>query len=87
MEKRLIDAQLWSRGDGQLNEQDCNDAWQVLSRLGAPYRFAGRSCDGLWEYLIIHPKTGDVVATGRGELSPLAMCEAALAARKVLGAQ
>lgn len=85
MEKRLIDAQLWSQSDGQLNEQDCRDAWQVLSRLGAPYRFAGQSEDGLLEYLILHPETGVVIANGRGESSPLAMFEAALAGRKVLG--
>lgn len=84
MEQRLIDAQLWSLGDGHLNEQDCSDAWQVLSRLGAPYRFAGKSCDGLYEYLILHPDTGDVVATGRGDSTPRAMFEAAIAGRKVL---
>ncbi|WP_303722898.1 hypothetical protein [Malonomonas rubra] len=84
MEQRLIDARLWSLGDGHLNEQDCQDAWQVLSRLGAPYRFSGKSCDGLFEYLILHPDTGDVVAAGRGESTSLAMLEAALAGSKVL---
>jgi len=86
MEKRLIDAQLWSSGDGQLKDRDCNDAWQVLSRLGAPYRFAGKSFDGRYEYLILHPKTGDVIATGRGESTAQAMCEAALAGKKILSA-
>jgi hypothetical protein len=84
MEKRLMDAQLWSQGDGHLNEQDCTAAWQVLSRLGAPYRYAGRSFDGLFEYLILHPKTGAVIATGKAESTALAMCEAALAGQKVL---
>lgn len=84
MEKRLIDARLWSQADGPVNEQNCSDAWQVLSRLGAPYRFAGKSADGLFEYLVLHPQTGDVIASGRGKSSPRAMCEAALAARKIL---
>ena len=84
MEKRLIDARLWSPGDGSLSNADCSDAWQVLSRLGAPYRFSGKSFDGLYEYLVLDPKTGAVIATGRGESTPQAMCEAALAAQKVL---
>lgn len=84
MEQKLIDAQLWSIGDGCLNEQDCHDAWQVLSRLGAPYRFAGQSSDGQFEFLILHPETGNVVATGFGDSEPQAMCEAALAGREAL---
>ena len=84
MKNRLIAAELWSQDDGQLNEQTCSDAWQVLSRLGAPYRFAGKSFDGRFEYLVLHPKTGDVIATGRGDSSPKAMLEAALAAQRVL---
>lgn len=84
MEQRLIDAQLWAKADGHINELGFNDAWQVLSRLGAPYRFVGKAFDGRFEYLVFHPKTGDVVASGRGESTPQAMCEAALAARKVL---
>ena len=84
MEHKLIEAQLWSIGDGRLNEQDCHDAWQVLSRLGAPYRFSGMSSDGLFEFLILHPETGEVVATGHGDTEPRAMCEAALAGQKAL---
>ena len=84
MEQRLINVRLWSRDDGQLNQLDCSDAWQVLSRLGAPYRFAGHSRDGLLEYLVLDPKTGEVIATGRGESTPLAMFEAAIAACEVL---
>lgn len=84
MQQKLIEAQLWSIGDGCLNDQDCQDAWQVLSRLGAPYRFAGKASDGRFEFLILHPETGDVVATGYGDTEPQAMCEAALAGRKVL---
>ena len=84
MEQRLIDAQLWSQRDGHLNNLSCSDAWRVLARLGAPYRYAGRARDGRLEYLILHPKTGEVIATGRGETTSEAMCEAALAAKHFL---
>jgi len=84
MEQRLIDAQLWSQGDGHLNNLNCSDAWRVLARLGAPYRYAGKARDGRLEYLILHPQTGDVIATGRGESTSEAMCEAALAAKRIL---
>ena len=84
MEKRLIDAQLWSQADGHLTEQDYGAAWRVLARVGAPYRFSGKSCNGQFEYLVLHPQTGEVIATGRGKTSTAAMCEAALAAQKFL---
>lgn len=83
MEKRLIDAQLWSHQDGHLSEHSYSAAWRVLSRVGAPYRFSGKSCDGQFEYLVLDPKSGAVVATGRGDSSSKAMCEAAIAARRL----
>ncbi len=84
MEKRMIDANLWNQADGHLCEQNQGDAWRVLARVGAPFRFSGKAGDGMFEYLVLHPKTGEVIATGRGESSSVAMCEAALAAQKIL---
>jgi hypothetical protein len=84
MEKRLIDANLWTQADGSLEEQGYGAAWRVLARIGVPYRFSGKSCDGMFEYLVLHPRTGEVIATGRGDSSSVAMCEAALAAQQIL---
>ncbi|PLX96742.1 MAG: hypothetical protein C0622_14170 [Desulfuromonas sp.] len=86
MEQKLIDAQLWTAEDGHLNNLSCSDAWRVLARLGAPYRYAGKAQDGRSEYLVLDPKTGNVIATGRGESTSEAMCEAALAAKRAMQA-
>ena len=59
-------------------------AWRILSRLGYPSRYSGRSQDGSYEYVIISPQTGDFVATGKGLTLETSMCEAALNARAII---
>lgn len=56
-------------------------AWSILSRLGCPTRYGGRAQDGSHEYVIINPKTGDFLATGRGGSVASSICEAALKAK------
>lgn len=66
-----------------MESQNYSAAWKILCKLGAPYRFAGKSFDGIYEYLILHPDTGSVVANGRAKTSAAAMLQAALAAEAV----
>ncbi len=84
MKERLIAAGLWENGQNIDPGYSIIHAWKVLSRLGVPYRYGGRSQDGLYEYLIIDPETGSTMASGKGPSLPTAMCEAALAARKLV---
>lgn len=80
MRERLIEAQLWNREDPVNPGQSVCAAWQVLARLGAACRFGGRGQDGRLEYLIVDPADGRLLAVGRGESTPEALCAAALAA-------
>lgn len=59
-------------------EINISHAWSILSRLGYPVRYGGRSPDGSHEYIIINPCTGDFLATGKGVTLEGSMCEAAL---------
>ena len=73
-----------------LNDEDVDPeinislAWSILSRLGYPSRYSGRSQDGSYEYVIISPQTGDFLATGKGMTLETSMCEAALNARAII---
>jgi hypothetical protein len=82
MRERLIAAELWdSRNPGDPS-QSILAAWQVVSRLGAACRYSGMSPDGQKEFLILEPRTGALLACGRGRSTPEALCMAALAARE-----
>ena len=61
-------------------------AWSILSRLGLPARYGGRSPEGSYEYIIINPRTGCFLATGKGETLEKSICEAALNACTQLNA-
>ena len=81
MRQQLIDADLWDRDNGGDPVQSITGAWTVLARLGAPWRFGGRTLEGQYEYLVVDPQSGTPVARGRGTSQQEAMCQAALAAR------
>ncbi len=81
MKKRLIEAGLWSQKEGQEPESDISSAWRVVARLGYPGRYGGKAQDGLEEYLIVNPRTGNLLASGKGASITVAMCKAAIAAR------
>jgi hypothetical protein len=81
MEKRLIEENLWNPVEGPSPAQSIVGAWSVLARLGAPGRFVGRTQDGQYEYLIVDPNSGLMLASGKGETVSAAICAAALAAR------
>ena len=61
-------------------------AWDILSRLGLPARFGGKSLDGAYEYIVIDPSSGNIFASGRGTSLEDSMCEAALDAKNKLNA-
>ncbi|MBW2452251.1 MAG: hypothetical protein JRF07_07865 [Deltaproteobacteria bacterium] len=70
--------------DEQVSEIDITLAWSFLSRLGSPARYCGQAQDGSYEYVIIDPKTGGFLATGKGESLEYSMCEAVLNATAVI---
>ena len=65
-------------------EDDITMAWHELSRLGLPYRYGGRAMDGRFEFLIVHPRTGATITSGRGRTIIQAMAEAALAGKRMI---
>jgi len=84
MEKQLIEAKLWAPEQGPSPAQSIIGAWTLLARLGAVGRFVGRAQDGQYEYLIATPGGGEMLASGRGESIPAAICAAVLVARNRL---
>lgn len=87
MKSQLIDVGLWRTGEQGEPGGDISSAWRILSRLGCPGRYGGRTPDGLYEYVIVNPETGALLTTGRGVTLEVAMCKAALAASNVDRAQ
>lgn len=81
MREKLIAAQLWDSNDPGNPSEDMSAAWHVLARIGAACRYSGLSQDGQREYLLLDPKTGGLLASGRGRSTPEALCQAALASR------
>ncbi len=79
MKTRLIQAGLWRNEEGE-PELNINVAWRVLSRLGHPGRYLGKTQDGNHEYLIVSAETGEYLTSGKGFSLESAMCEAALKA-------
>ena len=84
MRARLQQAGLWPNEDNG-PEINISSAWKILSRLGLPARFGGKSQDGSYEYFIIDPHTGDLLAVGKGMTLEKAMCAAALNASCLIG--
>lgn len=82
MREELIAVGLWDSHNPNNPSVSITAAWQVLSRVGAAYRYLGRTTEGDFEYLVYNPRTGSTIAHGRGATAPLAMCVAALEARK-----
>lgn len=83
METRLEQAGLLNRDDPHTG-LDIIQAWRILSRLGCPARFGGRTQDGSYEFIICSPRSGDLLASGRGSSIERSICEAALNASATL---
>ncbi|PLX81209.1 MAG: hypothetical protein C0616_05395 [Desulfuromonas sp.] len=81
MEKRLMEVGLCQKGEEILPNGQISFAWKILARLGYPGRYSGRTQDGLHEFLIVDPATGNLLATGKGNSVEDAICEASIAAR------
>ena len=80
MKERLIKAGLLRAGETFDSEPDITSAWSIISRLGYPGRYGGKTQDGYYEYLTTDPTSGVLLASGRGTTLEKAMCEAALCA-------
>ena len=83
MKKRMVEAELWYAEEGMDPLIEICAAWLVMSRLGFPGRYGGQAQDGLHEYQIVNPQTGSLLTSGKGPSLAVAMCEAALAARRL----
>ena len=85
MKIRLQQAGLICHEDN-VSDINISVAWSALSRLGCPARYCGRSQDGSYEYMIINPKTGDLLASGKGRTLEHSICEAVLNAHSMFKA-
>ena len=83
MKTRLKNAGLFFSDDND-PEIDISIAWSTLSHLGYPARYGGKTLSGLYEYVIIDPRSDNMLATGHGRTIERAMCEAALIAAPLL---
>lgn len=81
MKIKLIQHGLWEQEEQGDPGSSVSKAWSVLSRLGYPGRYAGKTQDGYYEFAIADTETGALMISGKGDTLPMAMCEAALAAR------
>ena len=82
MRAQLINVGLWDQGETGDPEIDISSTWRVLARVGRPGRYVGKTQNGLYEYVIINPENDSLLPSGKGLTLTMAMCEAALAARK-----
>lgn len=80
MYEGLCRASLWRREDRGFDAKNILDAWQVMARLGLPYRVCARLEGGDWECRIADSRRGDGVVVARGGSCGEAMCRAALQA-------
>ena len=78
MKEKLIKAGLLRTGETFDAEPDITSAWCIMSRLGYPSRYGGKTQDGCYEYLTTDPISGVLLASGKGKTLERAMCEAAL---------
>ena len=83
MKSRLIKAGLLC-SDNDIPDIDISLAWSTLSHLGYPARYGGKAQNGFYEYVIVDPRSGTLLATGQGETLEISMCEAALNATSLL---
>ncbi len=83
MRTQLIKAGLWNKDEAGEPGRDISSAWKILSRVGCPGRYVGRAQNGLFEYVIVNPDTDTLLPSGQGHTLALAICAAALAARKL----
>lgn len=81
MEERLMAVGLCKKGEKIIPNGQISLAWKILARLGYPGRYSGRTQDGLHEFLIVDPATGNLLASGKGNSVEDAICEASIAAR------
>lgn len=70
--------------DNDIPDIDISLAWSTLAHLGYPARYGGKAQNGFYEYVIVDPRSGTLLATGQGETLELSMCEAALNATSLL---
>ena len=87
MRVRLIAEKLWDGNDPLDPARNISAAWKVLARVGAACRYLGLNPEGEHEFLLVDPKSGDLVASGHGRSTPEAMCMAALKARQTRTAE
>lgn len=83
MKSRLKQAGLLC-SDKDIRDIDISLAWSTLSHLGYPARYGGKAQNGFYEYVIVDPRSGTLLATGQGETLEISMCEAALNATSLL---
>lgn len=83
MKSRLKNAGLFC-SDNDIPEIDISVAWSTLSHLGYPARYGGKAQNGSYEYVIVDPQSGNLLASGQGETLEKSMCEAALNATSLL---
>jgi hypothetical protein len=70
--------------DKDLSERDISRASSTLAHLGYPARYGGKAQNGFYEYVIVDPRSGTLLATGQGETLEISMGEAALNATSLL---
>lgn len=64
-------------------ESGISVAWRDLAALGLPYRYGGRTPEGLYEFVIVDPGSGAMVTSGKGATLAQAMAAAAGAGRRL----
>lgn len=82
MREKLIAQNLWDENDLTDPAGSMAAAWRVLSRTGAACRYIGVSPDGQQEMLLLDPRSGGLLASGRGPSIADAICQAALSSRQ-----
>lgn len=83
MKTKLIQAGLWQKDEAEL-ELNISTAWSIMAHLGYPGRYAGKAQDGSYEYLILNPLSGELLASGKGSSLESAICAAALNAQPLV---
>ncbi len=82
MREQLISAGLWDPSNPNNPARSVTAARQVMRRLAVRFRYRGQDAQGRYEYEVYEPQSGSTIATGRGETPAIAICRAALAARR-----
>lgn len=80
MREKLVAQNLWDVNDLTDPAGSVEAAWRVLARTGAACRYIGVSPDGQQEMLLVDPRSGGLLASGRGPSTAAAICQAALSA-------